>query len=55
MESYSIEKMSVIFTFQQDNNPEHTSWLVNIWFMEVKINVMEWPAQSFQLKTFGGC
>ena len=40
MESNSFEKMPVILTFQQDNDPENTSWLVNIWFMKEKINVI---------------
>ena len=32
--------------FQQDNATCHTSRLVNDWFAEENITVMDWPAQS---------
>lgn len=34
------------FTFQQDNDPKHSSKLAREYFADKKINVMSWPSQS---------
>lgn len=33
-------------TFQQDNDPKHTSHIARQWFTNNKIKVLEWPSQS---------
>ena len=33
-------------TFQQDNDPKHTSRRAQKWFEEQKIKLLDWPAQS---------
>lgn len=43
---YAEDEMPLIWTFQQDNDPKHTSLLAKQWFAENNIRVMEWPAQS---------
>lgn len=43
---YAEEEMPLIWVFQQDNDPKHTSKLAKQWFLANRVNVMEWPAQS---------
>jgi len=44
MDWYKMKKEEVVF--QHDNDPKHTSKLVQKWLSENEINVMKWPAQS---------
>lgn len=34
------------WSFQQDNDPKHTSALVKTWFRDRKVKVLAWPSQS---------
>ena len=34
------------FTFQQENNPMHTSKTTQEWLRDKSLNVLEWPSQS---------
>lgn len=43
---YAEWEMPIRWTFQQDNDPKHTSRVVKTWFEHNNINVMKWPPQS---------
>lgn len=47
MNSLSFHEHNVDeIVFQQDNDPKHTSKLAKKWFVEQKMELMTWPAQS---------
>jgi hypothetical protein len=41
--------MPLRWTFQQDDDPKHTSNNVKEWFLAEKVDVMKWAAQSQDL------
>lgn len=43
---YAQEEMPLLWVFQQDNDPKHTSALVKNWFRENNVNILSWPSQS---------
>lgn len=43
---YAEWEMPLRFIFQQDNDPKHSSQIVQEWFQENNVRVLQWPAQS---------
>jgi hypothetical protein len=42
-------KLGRRFTFQQGNNPEHTSKTTQEWLRDKTLNVLVWPSQNPEL------
>jgi len=49
--SYTDDEMSLIWTFQQNNDSKHTNKLAKEWFSQKQIVVMLCPAQSLDLNS----
>lgn len=43
---HATTRMAKRWTFQQDNDPKHTSNLVKLWMKRNKVPILEWPSQS---------
>jgi transposase len=41
---FQLSKRDIIF--QQDNDPKHTSLVARKWFIEHRVEVLQWPSQS---------
>ena len=37
-------KLEQRFTFQQDNDPQHTAKTMQEWLRDMSLNVLEWPS-----------
>ena len=48
---YSNSFMPEEWKFQHDNDPKHTSKVVEVWLASNRIQVLKWPAQSPDLNT----
>jgi hypothetical protein len=43
---YAEWEMPLRFVFQHDNDPKHTARLVQEWFQNNNVEILQWPAQS---------
>ena len=46
---YAEKNMPLVWQFQQDNDPKHSSKLVSEWFRQHNLKVVEWSSQSSDL------
>lgn len=46
MYPYAEENMPLVWRFQHDNDPKHTSRVVTEWLQSNEVRVLKWPAQS---------
>ena len=37
------------FTFQQDNDPQHTAKITKEWLQKNSVTILDWPSQSLDL------
>jgi len=43
---YADEEMPLKWEYMQDNPPKHKAKILQKWFRDQKISVMDWPAPS---------
>jgi len=46
MHPYAVMNMPLVWLYQQDNDPKHTSKLAKAWFVTKDVSLFRWPSQS---------
>jgi hypothetical protein len=46
LQSAQVLRLGRRFSFQQDNDPNHTAKTTQEWLRDKSLNVLEWPSQS---------